>query len=68
MTTPGLEIEHVSVSFDGSPVLADVSLRVDRGAPSRFSVPAARASRRFCASSPDSSTHHRAWFAWTAPT
>jgi thiamine transport system ATP-binding protein len=32
MTTPGLEIEHVSVSFDGSPVLADVSLRVDRGA------------------------------------
>jgi thiamine transport system ATP-binding protein len=32
MTTPGLEIEHVSVSFDGSPVLVDVSLRVDRGA------------------------------------
>ncbi len=32
MTAPGLEIEHVSVSFDGSPVLSDVSLRVDRGA------------------------------------
>lgn len=31
MTTPGLEIRNVSVNFDGSPVLANVSLRVERG-------------------------------------
>lgn len=31
MTTPGLEIRNVSVDFDGSPVLANVSLRVERG-------------------------------------
>jgi thiamine transport system ATP-binding protein len=31
MTTPGLEIRDVSVDFDGSPVLTNVSLRVERG-------------------------------------
>lgn len=31
MTTPGLEIRNVSVGFDGSPVLANVSLYVERG-------------------------------------
>ncbi len=31
MTTPGLEIRNVSVGFDGSPVLANVSLDVERG-------------------------------------
>lgn len=31
MTTPGLEICGVTVSFDGSGVLTDVSLRVERG-------------------------------------
>lgn len=31
MTTPGLEICGVTVSFDGSVVLTDVSLRVERG-------------------------------------
>ena len=31
MTTTGLEIRNVSVGFDGSPVLANVSLFVERG-------------------------------------
>jgi len=31
LTTPGLHIRNVTVGFDGSPVLTNVSLRVERG-------------------------------------
>ena len=31
MTTPGLNIRNVTVGFDGSPVLTNVSLRIERG-------------------------------------